>query len=80
MGTDGQWELPWGPITAHGDHDHEVYSAHEMDSMMSLADMVLSTLGVRIASCQWVCRADGDDYEVTLVDYPEVDGVTVKWQ
>lgn len=77
MGTDGEWELPWGPITAHGDHDHEVYSAHEMDSMMSL--MVLIRLGVRIASCQWVSRADGDDYEVTLVDYPEVDGETTMW-
>ncbi len=65
MGTDGEWELPWGPITSHGDHNHEVYTPHEMDSMMSLADMLLTTLGVKVESCQWVgtrfYKADDSD-------------------
>lgn len=84
MGKSGEWELPWGPITDHDNHNAgATYTPHEVDSMMSLADMLLTTLGVRIASCQWVStgvyHANGDDYEVTLVEYPEVDGKTTMW-
>lgn len=83
MGSDGQWELPWGPITHHEEHHHKLYTPHEVDSMVSLADMLLSTLGVKVESCQWVSagtyKVNGDDYEVTLVSEPVVDGVKVMW-
>lgn len=76
--NDGEWVLPWGPITPHGDHDHEVYTPHEMDTMMSLADMLLTTLGAKIKSCQWVSTGkEGEEYEVILETTP--DGERVMW-
>lgn len=83
MDSSGEWELPWSPITAHENNDHEVYSTHEVNSMMSLADMLLSTLGVKVSACQWVStgvyKPDGEDYEVTLVSSPVVDNVKTMW-